>query len=81
MSCGVFSKLMGAKASLMTAAVLDVLKISLLLSCKLSLSLDFSKCIAFMSDTIKGADSGVQKLIRNDYPDIRLHLPSSRFDQ
>ena len=35
--------------------------------------LDFSKCISFMSDTtnvMKGARSGVQKLIRNDFPNV-----------
>lgn len=43
---------------------------------KLSLSnhgLDFSKCLAFMSDTtnvMKGTRSGVQKLIRNQYPHV-----------
>ena len=43
---------------------------------KLSLTnkgLDFSNCISFMSDTtnvMKGARSGVQKLIRNDCPDV-----------
>ena len=43
---------------------------------KLSLSnngLDFSKCLSFMSDTtnvMKGARSGVQKLIRNECPHV-----------
>ena len=43
---------------------------------KLSLTnkgLDFSKCISFMSDTtniMKGARSGVQKLIRNECPEV-----------
>ncbi len=43
---------------------------------KLSFSnhgLDFSKCLAFMSDTtnmMKGTRSGVQKLIRNQYPHV-----------
>ena len=35
--------------------------------------LDFSKCLAFMSDTtnvMKGVRSGVQKLIRNQYPHV-----------
>ena len=35
--------------------------------------LDFSKCIAFMSDTtnvMKGARSGVQRLIRNECPHV-----------
>ena len=44
----------------------DALKLSLS-----SYNLDFSKCLAFMSDTtnvMKGARSGVQKLIRNECP-------------
>lgn len=40
--------------------------------------LDFNKCIAFMSDTtnvMKGARSGVQKLIKNECPRCGLYMP------
>ena len=47
-----------------------------------SKGLDFSKAVAFMSDTtyvMKGARSGVQELIKNEHPHLcLLHLPLSR---